>query len=381
MQKHASKIIFIALVCTLCIRTHIFSQDSVHKAESQRQVPVTISSPPAINNTLLTVPPVILTDALPPVRRPRRKKTAIDSIRLAALLQDSLKLIAQRDSLNKTDTSNKQNKNNLVVSDVPILNKSDNPFDKLRGETQDNPKTEQKIIATPTESPSLLNRQAYSKNFIFWLLLFVLLFMSFVIPFSRSVINNSYNALLSDTTLRQVFRENANKPGRNLAYYALYFLFWINLATFIFLLLLQKGYKFPFGQFVLFISCLAAVALTYLIKHILLGFIASVFQVKKEVNVYNFIIMIAGILGGLFLLPLNILIAFGPADLSQIFFYLAFSILVIMYVLRYLRSLSLTGSFLTENRFHFLLYLCSVEIAPTLILIKLITTQFGHLAI
>ena len=383
MQNQASKIIFIAFVCTLCNCAPIFSQDSVPNAESQRQVPATISSPPAVNNPSQTVTPIIKTDVPPPVRRPRRRKTAVDSLKLAALFQDSLRLVAQRDSLNKADTLNIQNKTNLVVSDVPILNKSDNPFDILRGEpeTKDITKTEQKIITTTTDSPSLLNTQTYRKNFIFWLLLFILLFMSFVIPFSRSVINNSYNALLSDTTLRQVFRENVNKPGRNLAYYALYFLFWVNLATFIFLLIIQKGYKFPFGQLVLFISCLGIVALTYLIKHILLGFIASVFQVKKEVNVYNFIIMIAGILCGLFLLPLNILIAYGPANLSQTFFYLALVILAIIYVLRYLRSLSLTGSFLTENRFHFFLYLCSVEIAPTLILIKLVTTQFGHMAI
>ena len=301
MQKHALKIIFIVLVRIFGICDNTFSQDSTLKVEPSRSVPSPVA-PSSVNNSELTVPPIILPEVSQPslVRRPRRKKTVIDSLRLAALLQDSLKLVAQKDSLNKIDNLNPQNKNNVVLSDVPILSKSDNPFDILRGETDikvDN-KIDQKITSAHTESSGLLNRQNYSKNFVFWLLLFTLLFLAFVIPFSRGVINNSYSAFLSDTSLRQVFRENANKPGRYLAYYALYFLFWINLATFIFLYLLQKDYKFPFGQFILFILCLAVVAFSYLVKHILLGFIASVFQVKKEVSVYNFIIMIAGILGG-----------------------------------------------------------------------------------
>lgn len=376
----------------------ILAQDSTRKAEPVKptsvstpantptQATTTTNSIPANNNPVLTVPPIYLPEQPTPAPRPRRKKIVPDSVRLAALLQDSLKLVAQRDSLNKIDTIGKKNIGATYVSSVPILDKSNNPFDILRGATDSTNlsngvnKIEKKPEAT-LESPSLLNRQTYSKNFLFWLFFVTLLLTAFVIPFSRTVVSNCYNALLSDTMLRQMFRDSINKPGGSFAYYALYLLFWINLAAFIFLVLLQKGYKFPFGQLTLFGFCLIAVALTYLVKHILLAFIASIFPITKEVRVYNFIIMIAGILGGLFLLPLNILIAYAPADLSKIFFYGAIGVLIAMYAFRYLRSLSITGSFLIENRFHFLLYFCSVEIAPVFILIKLIIIQLNNLQI
>ena len=45
------------------------------------------------------------------------------------------------------------------------------------------------------------------------------------------------------------------------------------------------------------------------------------------------------------------------------------------YIFRSLRGLFVAGRFLAFHKFHFLLYICTVEIAPVLILIKLIFKQ------
>jgi hypothetical protein len=70
------------------------------------------------------------------------------------------------------------------------------------------------------------------------------------------------------------------------------------------------------------------------------------------------------------LLPINIFIAYSPESLKEIFIYCAFGIIALVYLVRSLRSLSVASPFLMTDQFHFLLYLCAVEIAPIMILVK-----------
>ena len=99
---------------------------------------------------------------------------------------------------------------------------------------------------------------------------------------------------------------------------------------------------------------------------------ASVFPIAKEIKLYNYIIMIGGIFLSMVLLPLNIFIAYSPDSLKELFIFAAFGIIGLVYLMRSLRSLSVASPFLMTDQFHFLLYLCAVEIAPITILIKLL---------
>ena len=74
----------------------------------------------------------------------------------------------------------------------------------------------------------------------------------------------------------------------------------------------------------------------------------------------------------LVLLPLNIFIAYSPDSLKEVFMYSAFGMIALVYLVRSLRSLSVASPFLMTDQFHFLLYLCAVEIAPIMILVKLL---------
>jgi hypothetical protein len=388
LGKIVRNIILFAFLTGFCAVLN--AQDSLKKPISTPVVPAQ-STPPAanngINNPNLTVPPIVrpLEDYKPP--RPRRRRlTAADSLRIA-IRRDSL----QRDSLQKamaaTATTAPLNTGiqpqtgdtartlgtptPIVVPEVPILSNSGNPFDILRGAATNADSTVNSGQKNIEQLPSaLLDKKVYSKNFLFWIFLLTLTLMAFVVANARSMISSSYTAIISDNALRLINKQAFG--WGNAIYLALYALFWINGGIFAFLLMSYFGVKSTYGQTATFLFCVGGVAAIFILKHLILFIIAYVFPIEKEMKTYNFIVLTAGILLGLMLMPLNILIAYSPLRLSEIFIYLTFGVIGIVYLVRSLRSLTIASPYLMENRFHFLLYLCAVEIAPLMVLAKLI---------
>ncbi len=351
-----------------------FAQDSLNSGKNT--APVIQGTPPSTSQSRT------------PQRRQNRPR------RLTAA--DSLKLAASRDSLQKLNAAsgsafnigqpnasvNAPPRTNAppapVVDNVKVLQKSDNPFDIVSSNSEsnvtDSASIEKKETSANPSMPSLLAPDLYAKNFLFWLFLIVLVFMALVVANARGAIQNAYAAILSDSALRQIYKEPIG--WGNLAYLALYVLSWLSIAIFAFLLYNKYGTKLPYSKLTIFTFCFLGVSGLSLLRHAVLYIIANVFPIAKEVRTYNFIIMTAGLLMGLLLMPFNIFIAYAPADLSQLFVYGAFGVIGIAYLVRSLRGLTVATTFLMDNKFHFLLYLCTVEFAPLLVLIKLIMPYY-----
>ncbi len=252
-----------------------------------------------------------------------------------------------------------------------MLTSSNNPFEILRGDVAsiDTSTNKAKTILEQS-TPSLLNREAYSKNFLFWVFLITLSLMALVVANARSSVRNAYQALLSNNALRQIYRLQAG--WGNVAQLALYGLFLLNASIFAFLMVYRFVGQPATNQFWTFLYCILGISAAFLIKHTILYIISSVFPIAKEVKLYNFIIITSGILLGLILLPLNLFIAYSPEILGNLLTYTAFGAIGIVYLVRSLRSLSIASPFLATDQFHFLVYLCAVEIAPLFVLAKLL---------
>jgi Domain of unknown function (DUF4271) len=384
---------FLALFCTT-----LAAQDSTRRVTPQPSVPAT-SPGASVNNPTLTVPPIITPLEQQQPQKPRRRRlTATDSLRLIAQ-RDSIARLAQT-PLNAVQTTPPTNPNGSalnigvatttvlkpdstnivatpiapVVPEVPVLDSSANPFDILRGAkvgTDSAAIAANNRIENPlSAAPSLMNKQTYSKNFLFWIFLFTLILTAFVVSNTRTAVQNAYQALLSDNALRQIHRDQVG--WGNFGQLALYGLFWLNMGIFAFLMYYRYIGQSPFGQFATFLLCVGGVSLAFLIKHAILLLVANVFPIAKEIKLYNYIIITGGIFLSLVLLPLNIFIAYSPDSFKEIFIYGAFGMIALVYLVRSLRSLSVASPFLMTDQFHFLLYLCVVEIAPIMILVKLL---------
>jgi len=245
-----------------------------------------------------------------------------------------------------------------------------NPFEIKRGKSTGAAAT---AVVKKAKKRKRKNRDADRKarqSFLFSVFIGLVIFLAVLFTMLREYFLKVYNAFRNDNLLNQLQREQGFLP--NAPYLFLYSLFFVTSGIFIFLLLDYLN-KLPFdGYWTNLLACIGCVFGFFLFKHFLLSIISWLFPISKEVRIYNFSIVIFNIIIGLILVPFIIFIAYGSPDLIKILFYTAGGLVLATVLFRYLRGLFISGKYLILNKFHFLLYLCTVEIAPAIVLIKLI---------
>ncbi len=196
-----------------------------------------------------------------------------------------------------------------------------------------------------------------------------------VLIFFRSLYVKVYRAVINDNLLGQLYREReAGAVGRFLVGYLLFFLgggFFLYLVFDYFETLPVAGVIQNFGILTLVLLVL------FLAKHLLLAVLGYVFPVGKEIRRYSFTIMVFSILLGFILAPATFLYTFGPVSWQYGLLIAVGGLIILAYLLRSLRGLFIANRFLFSYLFHFLLYICAVEIIPALLLYKLIVDSFA----
>ncbi len=207
---------------------------------------------------------------------------------------------------------------------------------------------------------------------LFWMLVGMIGFLAFSVAANRAVVNRAWRGFLSDNALALIQREASGLVGST-PYYLLYASFVLNAGVFIFLVT-RFFRKETFNNLPFLLLCLVLSAGIFLSKHLLLRMLAWLFPVRDEVRRYNFLIIVFNCVLGLFLLPCNLLLAFTlPYQALLVFWMLG--LVFVFYFYRAMRSTAIGSKFLAVSQFHFLLYLCTVEIAPVLFIVKLAMKQ------
>ena len=200
-----------------------------------------------------------------------------------------------------------------------------------------------------------------------------LLLLTVLITLFRAQLGRAYRAFLNDNLLNQLQRER--EGGGGLPYYLFYALFMLSAGFFVFLLTEYFEVPVAAAPWRSLLMCVLGIAVFWMGKHLLLTYIRVVFPVEKEVRIYNMTIVVFNLILGIALIIGNGLFAYGPDSLKMPILYLIFAVIAGVYLFMFLRSLFSAGRFLSFHKFHFLLYICTVEIAPVLILVKGLTTS------
>lgn len=207
-----------------------------------------------------------------------------------------------------------------------------------------------------------------SDRFVFWLLVLLVSFLSLAIASKRGVVVKAWRGFLNDNALSIAQKEAAGFIGST-PYYLLYASFLLNAGAFIFLIARHFNPQTFNNLGFLAIAMVLACAL-FLSKHLFLIVLEWLYPVGKPARRYNFLIIIFNCVLGLFLIPFNFLIAFARGY-GDFMVYWTLALAGIFYLYRSVRAAAIGQKFLSGNLFHFLLYLCAVEIAPVAILVKL----------
>ncbi len=247
---------------------------------------------------------------------------------------------------------------------------SSNPFD-LVAPTKESTAAPTKKAVRPAK-PKISKEGAY-KRFLFISLMITLLLLTLLMTFLRPFFQKVYSAFGSDNMFNQVYRERES-IGLT-PFILLYILFFLNAGLFLYLVL--DHYKIAVANTHLlgWLYCTGAIVVIFVAKHLIVSIVGAVFPIQKETRLYNFLIIIFSVIIGLVLAPVNVLLAYGPDHIESYLFYFALGTLGLIYLFRYLRGLAIANRFVAFHKFHFLLYICTVEIAPVFFLVKLLLNQ------
>jgi hypothetical protein len=260
---------------------------------------------------------------------------------------------------------------------------SDNPFDIKPSVKTPVTTTSSTPVATETvsESQSIVsvtkpNTTENAQSFLFILTFSTMLILTILVTLSRDLIRKTYNAMFNETSLKALHRDKG--PINTLMYNLLYGMFVINLGIFSFLCVRQY-FLINGNQWLTLLACVLSLGLVVVCKHGILNAMMAVFPIKKDIDLYNFTIIVFGIMMGCVLAPLNIVLAYTSPEISQ---KVALGIgitLLVFFGLRYVRSLLLTNRFIATNPLHYILYVMAFEIAPAAIVVKLFLLRFSQL--
>ena len=196
--------------------------------------------------------------------------------------------------------------------------------------------------------------------------LLILVVLAFMLTVLRSLIRRSVGAFLYANMTNQVYREH---EGRGFGpFITLYTLFFLNAGVFLFYLSRYFGWIVHSSPLVQLVYCVGGVTAVFLGKHLLLSILSFIFPIGTEVSRYHFIIIVFGISLGIFLVPVNLLLAYAPRGLVPVLVWGTLGVMAIAYLFRQFRALINSWKLLLANKFHFLLYICTIEIAPIVFL-------------
>ena len=204
----------------------------------------------------------------------------------------------------------------------------------------------------------------------FSIIILLLGLLTFIVTNFRNILIDVYRSFLSANLMSLLHRNKGTLL--QFPYLSMFVLSAFSFGTFIFLVINLLGGKiFENDLWSISVSTLG-VGSIFLLRHLSIGFLAAVFPFNKEIKLYGFLIAVFNFIIGIGLIPIVVFIAFAPPSYHKALLYSTLILLGMTYLFRTIRALIIGNKYLINNKFHFFMYLCTIELAPIFILLKLL---------
>ncbi len=229
-------------------------------------------------------------------------------------------------------------------------------------------KNQYKKIESLKTTQKSSDKETISISYIpLWIMCLSLCLLAFMLFLKRDHINVLLRSIMNDNFMKMTgYDEN---QGRSWPYLIGYMLFIINVALFI-VLVLQRVFDVKQSYMILWgiIFC----TVFFVGKHLVAGFFSWVFNYDKESGFYQFMIISFRNIMSLIFLALNIVFVFGSPDWSKALAMLGVGVFLMFLLSRYYKGIKIARSYINSNFFQFFIYFCAFELAPWIIIYKLV---------
>jgi len=283
----------------------------------------------------------------------------------------------QSDSLLHNADSSKLTKDSLTV-----VTSSDSLFsDSIRFKNSNNEKNkinqykkilEQNRFVTNNKIPVVAyqsERLFENRNSYFYVISVLFFFLGVLkIAFGKyfsNMIRVFFNTSLRQTQLKdQLLQDRMPSLFFNL-------LFVVVGGMYIYLLLLANG-KVVYNDYKYLYYAMLALTIVYASKFLVLHLIGWLSGFTRDTENYIFIVFLINKILAILLMPFIVVIAFSDKSVSEVSILISLIMVVFMFILRYLRGFSIIQQTLKISKFHFLLYIITVELLPIFLIYQLV---------
>ncbi|WP_166437029.1 DUF4271 domain-containing protein [Niastella caeni] len=126
------------------------------------------------------------------------------------------------------------------------------------------------------------------------------------------------------------------------------------------------------NRWLLLFYCCTLLAVIYLGKFIILKMVGWMFNIRVAADTYIFIVFLVNKMMGIYLLPALLLMAFAKPPFLTVLITLTYVFIVILFIYRFIIAYRPVRNEIKLSRFHFFVYLCAFEIAPLLLIYKVL---------
>ena len=191
----------------------------------------------------------------------------------------------------------------------------------------------------------------------------------------RNLLLQCVSATFNDNVMTQLYRRRSG--GQVGALWLCYLLFLLSGGFFLYLLTAFFGRYSGLCLWGSWLTFTLIVASAIGVKFFVLGLLGRVYPLRKELSQYAFALMVFSILTGLLLVPINLLVSYAPEPFRPYFVYGGLGLLVLVYLLHLLRGLFIANYYVGRRPLHFLLYICTIEIAPLLVIYRYLNSTLA----
>lgn len=154
--------------------------------------------------------------------------------------------------------------------------------------------------------------------------------------------------------------------------------FTLSIGMFLALVLQYFGMGTEYNFWMLYLYCVLGLIAMYGVKYITLKIIGWLFQVPDATESYIFVVFTTNKIIGMVLIPFIVVLAFTFGNVKQATVTLSIAVIIGILVYRFFLSYTSIKNKIRVSFFHFLIYLLAFEVAPLLLINKLLLRFLGE---
>lgn len=284
-----------------------------------------------------------------------------DSLKRVQKVRDSILQRAQQEIVRAADSIKKvitaRRKERMANVQVAL---AQNPYFNIRGE--------------PVRQFVSIRKQENNDG-IFYFITGLVLFLALMRVFFYKYVSTMFTLFFRATLRQQQLREQLLQAPLPALLMNIFFV--ISVATYITFLAQHYGLDITESFWTTLLYAVILVAGVYLVKFLFLNIVGWIFGISNVADTYIFIVFLINKMIGIFLLPFIALLAFPTPILLPVVLTMSYILIGGMLFYRFIISYRPVRSEIKLNRLHFFLYLCAFEIAPLLLIYKVLLVYGG----